>query len=135
MAAGTKVQVVPFVFKQFFQTNGVDAASIITEIPLTKVAGWGPHLFGITAHSYLDQFSTNFRWKIVFYWSFDGINWSSAIDLFAWNSTGSGVIHAAYIDATKLGLHMRYAVVCSPATGTNREWGTVSVALAFDFKS
>lgn len=94
----------------------------------------GPRLAAITPHTFLDQFSSNFRWKIIFYWSVDGITWSGAVDLFSWSGTGGGVIQTPFIDATKLGLHMRYALACSPSTGTNREWGTVSAVLAFDFK-
>lgn len=30
---------------------------------------------------------------------------------------------------------MRYGLACAPASGTNREWGTVSVVLAFEFRS
>ncbi len=134
-APSNKIKVVGLVQKLMLQTNGVDGSTITTELDTPNLTGLGPYVAGITAHSLLEQYSTNFKWKVVFFWSFNGITWSSPVDLFAFSTTGGQVIHTAYTDATKLGLHMRYGLACAPSSGTNREWGTVSVALAFEFRS
>ena len=136
MAVNGKVQVVGIVLKVSLQTTGVDANTVYTDIVLPKVDGWGPHLVGMTAHTNLEQFTANFKWKLVMMWSFDGITWSApATDIFAWSTTAGQAIQTAFTDTTKLGLHIRFALACAPSTGTALERGTVSVALAFEFKS
>lgn len=136
MALPQKVVVVPVVLNAFIQTTGVDANVVYTDIDLPKVAGWGPHLGSITGHTNLQQATANFRWKVVMHTSIDGVVWSApATDIFAWSNTAGYVIQTAFTDATKLGLHIRFALACSPSTGTARESGVVTVALAFEFRS
>jgi len=133
--ASSKIRIVGLVQKLMIQTNGVDGSTIVTELETPSLTHLGPHTASITAHTQLEQFSTNLKWKVVFFWSFDGITWSAPVDLFAFSTTGGAVIHPAYTDATKLGLHMRYGIACAPNSGTNREWGTVSVVLAYENRS
>ncbi len=132
MATSNKIRLVGLVQKLLIQTNGLDGATIITELETPALTGMGPYTASITPHTMLEQFSTNLKWKVVFFWSFDGITWSSPVDLFTFSTTGGPVIHSAYADATKLGLHMRYGIACAPNSGTNREWGTVSVVRAYE---
>ncbi len=135
MASSNKIKVVGLVQKLLIQTNGVDGSTIVTELETPSLANLGPYVASITAHTQLEQFSANLKWKVVFFWSFDGITWSAPVDLFAFSTTGGAVIQTAYTDAAKLGLHMRYGIACAPNSGTNREWGTVSVVLAFEYRT
>lgn len=130
-----KVRVVPLAYKVLLQTTGTDNTVVFTDVDLPVVENWGPHLVGITAHTNPEQFSTLFRWKLVMYWSMDAISWSSPVDVFAGAGTAGQVIQTAFTDATKFGLHIRFALACYPSSGTNREWGTTTVVLAFEFKS
>ena len=105
------------------------------DISLPQVEGWGPHLAAITAHTMLEQKTANFKWKVLLFWSLDGFVWSPATDLFANSSANGQVIQSDFADKTKLGLHIRFALACSPVTGAAKESGIVTVALAFEFRS
>lgn len=128
---------VPLTHKLLAQTDGTTTGDVILDIVCAQVEGWGPHVQAITAYTLLEQKSANFQWRVVMYTSLDGINWAVGGNLFA-NSTAttaSGVVQADFTDKTKMGLHIRLSIVCSPATGTARESGVVTVALAFDFRT
>lgn len=135
--AADKIQKRELCKKLFLQTNGASGAEVILDIALSEVDGWGPYVQAITPHTLLEQRSPNFQWRLIMYTSYDGITWAVAGDLFA-NSTAttaSGVVQADFTDKTKLGLHIRFAAVCLPTTGTARESGVVSVTLVFDFRT
>lgn len=123
--------------KLLLQTNGTSGAEVVLDIPCSEVESWGPSVQAITAHTLLEQKSTNFQWRIVVYTSYDGVNWAVGGDLFAnsTSTTASGVVQADFTDKTKLGLHIRFAAVCLPTAGTARESGVVSVTLVFDVRT
>jgi hypothetical protein len=96
---------------------------------------WGPYLLSITAHTETEVKSANFQWKLVCYWGLDGQTWSTATDVFAYQSAAEKKIQADFTDKTRMGVKMRYALVCSPTTGTAREQALVTLVLAFQFRS
>ncbi len=130
-----RVRVVPVAHKVLLQTSGVDGSEVVLDLDLPQVEEWGPHLLAITAHTLLEQKTANFQWRVVLYWSIDGITWSTATGLFANSAAAGQVIHPDFNDKTKLGLRIRLGLACSPATGQAREQGVVTVALAFDFRT
>jgi hypothetical protein len=69
------------------------------------------------------------------FWSLDGYAWSSPVDIFGNSSTGGPVINTDFTDKTRLGLHIRFALACSPVTGVAKETGVVTAALVFEFRS
>lgn len=131
------VVVVGLTHKLLVQSDGTTGGDVVLDVSLPLVERWGPHIDAITAHTLLEQKSANFQWRVVIYTSLDGVNWAVGGNLFA-NSTATtaaGVVQADFTDKTKLGLHIRFSIVCSPTTGTARESGVVTVALAFDFRT
>ena len=133
----SRIVVVPLTHKLLVQTDGTTAGDVILDISCPQVESWGPHIQAITPHTLLEQKSANFQWRVVMYTSLDGINWAVAGNLFTASTatTAAGVVQADFTDKTKIGLHIRFSIVCSPVTGTARESGVVTVALAFDFRT
>ena len=131
-AAG-KIRVVTVVQKFLLQTTGTDNSEVIVELSLPGVADWGPYIESITAHTETEQKTTNFQWKAYTYWGLDGNSWSAATSLFAFQTVAEKKIQADFNDKTRMGLKMRYALVCSPVTGTAREQALVTLALVFQF--
>ncbi len=133
--SGQKVVLHTVATRLMMQTNGIDATEIVLDLPPGDMAGYGPYLTSITAHVQADARTANFQWKVVSYWSIDGVNWSTASDVFAYVSTGTPSIQAPFTDVAKLGIKMRYALVCKPSSGTAREQAFVTCVLAFEFKT
>ena len=133
----SRVIVVPVADRVRIQTKGDDGnTDVILDVDLPEITHWGPHTLTITPHTKLESKTTNFRWKAVLYTSIDGINWSAPpADLFAYSTAASYVIQGDFTDKSKLGLFIRVALVCSPATGSAIESGVVTLALAFEFRA
>ncbi len=134
---GSRVTVVPVADRVRLQTAGGDSnTDVILDVDLPEITHWGPHTLTITPHTKLESKTANFRWKAVLYTSIDGINGSTTPEnLFAYSTATSYVIQTDFTDKSKLGLLIRVALVCSPATGTAIESGVVTLALAFEFRA
>ncbi|MBM4366067.1 MAG: hypothetical protein FJ102_07615 [Deltaproteobacteria bacterium] len=133
----SRVTVVPVADRVRLQTAGGDSnTDVILAVDLPEIANWGPHTLTVTPHTKLESKTANFRWKAVLYTSIDGIEWTSTPEnLFAYSTATSYVIQPDFTDKSKLGLFIRVALVCSPATGSAIESGVVTLALAFEFRS
>ncbi len=133
--SGQKVVVHTVATRLLLMTSGIDASEMVFDLPTGDMAAYGPYLSSITGHFQTDARTANFQWKLVSYWSIDGVSWSAAADVFAWVTSSTPTIAPPFTDAAKLGIKMRYALVCKPISGTAREQGQVSCALAFEFKT
>jgi hypothetical protein len=130
------VRVVPFVYKHRLSTDGT-TSWLYQDLSLPQVRRWGPHLTEIVAHTMTQALMTHFQWKVVFYWSVDGLTWQGPVDLFSPEITANGMlIHTPYSTDSTLGLHMRFALAARNAPGQGGAVlnATVTCACAFDFR-
>lgn len=132
----SRVVVVPVAERVRLQTKGDnETVDVVLDIDVPEITHWGPHTLTITPHTRLELKTANFRWKAVFYYSIDGITWSTSPEsLFAYSNTLGYVIQSDDTDKSKLGLFIRAALACSTVTGTAIESGVVTLALAFEFR-
>ena len=135
---GQKILVVPVVMSQQLTTKGDTSNAVDVEIPpeaAAQVRNLGPYLTGITAHTFTYAKTANFGWKCIFQWSFDGVNWSSSVDLFSSVSTAGADIQTAYTTTDNFGLHMRFWMSCRNTSGTAIETGVVGMVFVFAFQT
>lgn len=133
---GAKVFVAPAFYKMQLQTDGTTTVTYI-DLDLPDIIELGPYLESITAHTSTENKTTNFTWRISFYWSVDGRRWNptTPIDLFSGIAANGDVIQTAYSTTTNFGLKMRFCIAVANASGTAVERAVCSCALAFTFKS
>ena len=129
-----KVVVVPAFYKMQLQTDATGSYSFI-DLDLPDIAHWGPHVQEIIVYTATENITTNFTWKLVAYWSIDGRNWSTSVDLFSAISANGNTIQTAFSTASALGPIMRYAIAVANGSGSAIERGVVTASLAFTFKS
>lgn len=129
-----KVRVVPVV-TQYLLNSDASTTWIYIDLDLPEVALWGPYLESITAHCDTVNRTPQFQWKIVTYYSTDGVKWSQASDVFAAITANGPSIPAAYTGVQTFGLHLRFALAASNISGTAAEHAFVTCALAFQFRS
>jgi len=134
-----KTLVIPFATCLALSTSGGSGGTSYEFIELDKeLAGtrhFGPWLESITAHTFTHIRTANARWKVVFYWSYDGLTWSASNDLFAEIGTLGQDIQTPYTNTDNFGLHMRYAIGVRAFTGTASESVNVSGSLALTFQT
>ena len=132
-----KVITVPLCHKLVLTTDGQNGVWNYVDVTLPEVEDWGPFLMGITAHTRCENMTTNVKWKVVFWWSVDGRNWSATpVDLFtevAYSSSPVDAIKTEYNTVNTFGLKMKWGLAVQNASGTAFERTVVTVALAFKF--
>jgi len=129
-----KVVLLTVCYKMQLQTDGTTGYSFI-DLDLPDAASFGPYVESVIAYTSTENRTANFQWKIVSYWSIDGRNWSTAVDLFSAITGNGNTIQTAFTTASALGPIMRYAIAVANGSGTAIERGVVTVSLAFTFKS
>lgn len=132
-----KVVLLPLFFKKQLQTDGTTTFSYI-DVDLPQALEWGPYLESIQAHTTTENRTTNFSWKVGFFWSMDGRRWnptSTPVDLFSALATNTDTVQTAYTTNTTFGLKMRYVIAVANTGGTNVERAVCGCVLAFTFKS
>lgn len=132
-----KVAVVPMCFKQQLVTDGQFTTWSYVEFQIDEIEDWGPFLMGITAHTRSESMTQYVRWKVVFWTSVDGRNWSSPIDMFTEvtvSANNTDAVKTEYTTAQSFGLKMKFGLaVLNTASNTSIERAVVTVALAFKF--
>ena len=129
-----KVKVVPACFKKQVQTDGTTSPSHI-DLELDVALGFGPYLESIQVHTATENRTANFAWNLVFWWSLDGRQWGTPIDLFTGVTADGAVIQLPYTTATEFGMQMRYGLAVWNTSGTLIERAVLCSALVFTFKS
>lgn len=129
-----KVRVQSFVQKMQLQTDGSTTPSYI-DIEVPDALEWGPYLESIQVQTATENRTSQFTWRVVFWWSIDGRRWNGPVDLFSAVSANQDVIQTAYSTGTAFGLYMRYGIGLANASGTNIERAVCSATLVFTFKS
>jgi len=132
-----KVIVLPVCHKHQLISDGQYTNWSYLEVPLPEAEEWGPFIMSITAHTRSESMTANVRWKIVFWWSVDGQNWSSPVDLFSqitYSASPVDTIQAEYNTVANFGLKMKFGLaVLNTASNTTIERAVVTAALAFKF--
>lgn len=106
------------------------------DISVGEVAARGPFLGQIAVFSLLLSKTTNFEWKIVFWWGIEMEHLEpTPVDLIAASTLGSNVIHTPFTDTTKMGVAMRYAIAYRSNSAGAVERGIVSAVGGFQFRS
>lgn len=95
----------------------------------------GTNFESIQVHTATESRTSNFTWRVVFWWSVDGRRWNGPVDLFSAVSANSDVIQTAYSTTTTFGLQMRYGIGLANASGTAIERAVCTASLVFTFKS
>lgn len=133
-STGSKVRVVPFVYKALLQSDGSQTYRHI-ELELPEIEEWGPHLEAIIVHTETESRTANHDWKMVLWFSIDGKNWNGPHDIFNAVTTAGQVIQPAFTSGDKLGLKIKLALAVRSSTGTALDSAIVSAAGAFKFLS
>ena len=131
---GQKVRILPIFFKKQLQTDGTTTPGYL-DLELDEPLEWGPYLESIQVHTSTESRTSNFTWRVVFWWSIDQRRWNGPTDLFSAVSANQDVIQTAYSTTTNFGMYMRYGVATANASGTAIERAVCSGALVFTFKS
>jgi hypothetical protein len=132
-----KTVILPFATNRALTVPGTGTSYDTFELDdeLGGARHFGPALESITGHTFTHVRTTNARWKVVFWWSYDGNTWSTPVDLFTEISALGQVIHTPYTLATTFAIHMRYGLGVRSSTGSGPESVNVSGALAFVFRT
>lgn len=89
----------------------------------------GPLVEDIVVHALGRNFSTNFKYKVIGQYSYDGETWTTfAADLLSEQTTTGAKISSAYSTRTDFGLRIRFKIGVND-TGA-KETGTLSVMIA-----
>ena len=131
---GQKVVVIPLFFKKQLQTDGTTNTSYL-DLELERATEWGPYLASITAHTATENRTSNFTWRLIYWWSLDGRRWNGSYDLFSSVSSNADTVQTANATTTTFGLRMRYGIAVVNASGTAIERAVCSAVLAFTFQS
>ena len=134
MISGQKVRILPLFFKRQLQTDGTTTPAYM-DLELDEALEWGPYLESIQVHTSTENRTSNFTWRVVFWWSVDQRRWNGPTDLFSAVSANQDVIQTAYTTTTNFGIYMRYGIATSNASGTAVERAVCSGTLVFTFKS
>ena len=136
MASGLSniIEVVQLFYKKQLLTDGSTSLSYM-DIEKDEIASYGPYLAGITLMTSTENRTTNHNYKVVYYWSLDGRQWSSPVDLCSVIGGSGDLIHPEVTDQTKLGLHLRFAIGQANSSGTNPERAVSSAWLVLRFKN
>ena len=132
-----KTILLPLFYKKLLQTD-VTTNAIYIDVDLPQAADWGPYLESIVAHTQTESATSNFTWKIGFYWSFDGRKWNPAtnpVDLFSAITSNDDAIQTPYTTTAQLGMKLRFVIVVASSNAGAVERGICGCALAFNFKS
>jgi hypothetical protein len=118
-------------------SKGGDQNWSFIDIPMGDLEALGPYLAALTAHTNSFAKSANAQWKVVFWWSVDAKTWSppTPIDLFAAITAEGQAIQVAYNDATKFGIHLRFAYAIRAGAGTAIESVTAGGYIVADLKT
>lgn len=109
---------------------------IYSILDLQDVEDWGPFLEEITAHTNTQGATTYHEWKIVFFTSYDGKEWSSPIDLFTAIAAGSGAaVQTPYTTTSNFARKIRFALASRSSSAGAVQSAVVSCSLAFVFRS
>ena len=128
------IEVVQLFYTRHLLTVGSSSLSYI-DIDNDTVRSFGPYLAGMTLMISTENRTTNHNYKIVYYWSLDGRQWSNPVDLCSVISASGDVIQVEVTDQTKFGLHIRFAIAQANASGTNIERAVSSAWLVLRFKN
>ena len=132
--AAQAVKLVPLLFRQPVQSSGSNSEWRYYEIDISKhgVDRLGPFTKELVVHSNTEEVTSFVEWKVVLWWSTDGLVWSSPVDLITAVSANGQSIHAPFTDGAKLGIHLRMGIACKNSSGTAIESAVVTAAVAFN---
>jgi hypothetical protein len=123
------VIVQPLAYKLLLQSNGSQTYRFF-ELDLPAIARLGPQLASIRVETLTEGRTSQHQWKVVLFYSLDGKLWSPPVDLTTEVNTDGDVVHAAFTDETKFGLHIRLGLAVRSASGNALDSAVVS-AVAF----
>jgi hypothetical protein len=125
---GQKVILVELCDERSFTTLGGGAYANSIVGPVLK--DMGPFIEDIVVHANGRNFSTNFKYKILGQYSYDGETWTNfASDVLSEQTTTGTKISSAYSTRTDLGLRIRFKIGVND-TAAAKETGTLSVTVA-----
>lgn len=118
-------------------SKGADQNWTYIDIDMGELEDLGPYLAAMTAHTRTQSKSANAQWKVSFYWSVDGKTWNPATptDVFAAVAADGQAIQAAFTDATKFGIQLRFVYAVRASTGTAVESVNVGGYIVADIKT
>lgn len=123
------VTVVPLVYKHALQSDGQQSWRYL-DLDLPNITRQGPNLASIQLETLTEGRTAQHEWKVVLFYSLDGKLWSLPVDLVGAISANGDLVHNAFTDTTKFGLHIRLALAVRSASGSNLDSAIVS-AVAF----
>ncbi len=123
------VIVQPLAYKLLLQSDGGQNFRIF-DLDLPAIARLGPQLASIRVETLTETRTAQHEWKVVIFYSLDGKLWSPPADLISVINTNGDVVHPAFTDETKFGLHIRLGLAVRSASGTALD-STVISAVAF----
>lgn len=124
-----KVVVVPLCVKLVLTTDGSNTTWTFLDIPMPEIEDWGPYIMGITAHARGENFTSQFKWTVVFWTCTDGRNFpATPTNLFTPLTATGDSPQTEYTGG--FGLNTKFGLACINASGTAIERGVVTVALA-----
>ena len=106
------------------------------DVAIPGIEDLGAYINSVTVHAQTDDPTTDFRWQVVFWWSYDGRTWSTPVTVgSAMGSSAVPTIQTPYTTATTFGLKMRWGVACWNANAGSMQRGIVSFSMVFELKS
>jgi hypothetical protein len=127
-AGNQKILMIELCDERAFTTLGSGAYA--NSIVGPQLKGVGPFVEDLVVHANGRNFSTNFKYKIIGQYSYDGETWTTfAGDLLSEQTTTGAKISSAYSTRTDFGLRIRFKIGVND-TGAAKETGTLSVTIA-----
>ncbi len=122
----------------FLASKGGGTTWTYIDIPVPGLEALGAYLASMTAHANTTGRTAYAEWKVVFWWSVDGKTWnppSAPVDLFAAIATDGQAIQTPFTDASKLGIHLRFAYAIRASQGVAVESVMAGGTLVGDVRS
>lgn len=94
-----------------------------------------PYAASLRVHWKSRNHSSACEWKLVFWTSFDGVDWDGPFDLMTAVAAEDQGIGTPYTTVANFGLFARYGVAVRASAGTNQEGAVASCVLDVTWKS
>jgi len=132
-----KVVTVVLCEDELYKSDGSNTVWVSDIYDLPQVRALGPMIKQIRAFYVCEGATANFQARLTTQWSVLGKSWSTPVGEILPGQTGdkAGIVSAAFTDADKFGLLMRYGIEVKNSSGTAIESGRVTVILEIELKS
>ncbi len=129
------VTIIPLFISRLIRSGGGGTSFTTDYLDLPQLKEVLPFAASMKLHTVARQTTAACEWKVVFCWSADGNDWSSAVDLHSAISADGQSITTPYATLANFGRLARFGVSARASSGTGQEGAVASAWLEITWRS